>query len=187
MYDDYAIPPSGLILDEDRGDLPYRLIHGDALVAAAAWSAGEAGLDLLDATTPFWVAADRGSPLVLHDALCPLTPPGFLARCAELAEARDVVIVGVRPVTDTIKESVDGRLGATVDRDALVAVCSPVVLPARVVKDLVERGGLPTRDLVELVTWLRSSYPVELEEAPATARRVASDSDIRLLEAMTGP
>ena len=102
----------------------------------------------------------------------------------ELAQARDVVVVGVRPVTDTVKELDGDRLGATVDRDGLVAVCSPIVLPAKVVAAL---DGLPTRDFVELVATLRSSYDVELEEAPAAARRVAGDEDIRVLEAMTTP
>ena len=182
LYDD--VPASGLVVDEDRGDLPYRLVHGEALVAAAAWAAGASGVDLLDQTTPWEVAVDRGTPLLLHDALCPMTPPDFLARCVELAQARDVVVVGVRPVTDTVKELDGDRLGATVDRDGLVAVCSPIVLPAKVVAAL---DGLPTRDFVELVATLRSSYDVELEEAPPAARRVAGDEDIRVLEAMTTP
>lgn len=181
-YDD--APASGLIIDEDRGDLPYRLVHGEALVAAAAWAAGAAGVDLLDQTTPWDVAVDRHTPVLLHDALCPMTPPDFLARCVELAEARDVVVVGVRPVTDTVKEVDGDRLGATVDRDGLVAVCSPIVLPAKVVAGL---DGVPTRDFVELLGWLRSAYDVDLEEAPPSARRVAGDDDIRLLEAMTTP
>ena len=184
MRDPDDVPPSGLILDEDRGHLPYHLVHGEALVAAAAWAAGEAGIFLLDQTTPWEVAAERGTPLVLHDPLCPMTPPEFLARCADLAERRDVVIAAARPVTDTVKEVADGRLGATVDRDRLVAVCSPIVLPARVVAEL---DGLPTRDFPALLAWLRSAYDVELVEAPPTARRVASDEDIRVLEALTGP
>ena len=182
--DPYDVPASGIVVDEDRGHLPYRLVHGEALVAAAAWAAGAAGVDLLDQTTPWEVAADRGTPVLLHDALCPMTPPDFLARCVEIADARDVVVVGVRPVTDTVKELHDGRLGATVDRDRLVSVCSPIVLPARVVAEI---DGLPTRDFGALLAWLRSAYDVEMVEAPAAARRVASDDDIRLLEALTGP
>ncbi|HWJ82918.1 MAG TPA: 2-C-methyl-D-erythritol 4-phosphate cytidylyltransferase [Nocardioides sp.] len=183
-FDPYDVPVSGLILDEDRGDLPYHLVHGEALVAAAAWAAGAAGIDLLDQTTPWEVAVERGTPLVLHDALCPMTPPEFLADCARIAEERDVAVVAVRPVTDTVKEVADGRLGATVDRDRLVAVCSPVVLPHRVVADV---EGLPTRDFPALLAWLRSTYDVELVEAPPEARRVATEDDIRVLEALTQP
>ncbi len=186
-HDPYDIPVSGLVLDEDRGSLPYRLIHGEALVAAAAWAVGAAGVDLLDQTGLWDAAADRGTPLLLHDALCPLTPPEFLAACVERCLDDDAVVVGVRAVTDTVKEVAGGLLGATIDRDGLVAVCSPVVLPPAAVADLAGAGGLPTTDLVALVTWLRASYPVVLVDAPPTARRVASDDDLRILEALSAP
>jgi len=186
-YDDEAGEPQrpmGVVVDEDRGSLPYRLVHGEALVAAAAWAMGEAGVDLVDVTVPWHVMADLGRPLVLHDPLCPMTPPDFIADCARTAAARDVVVVGTRPVTDTVKQVEDGRLGATVDRDGLVAVCSPIVLPARVVAAL---QGRPGGDFVELVKGLRSSYDVLLVDAPPSARRVASDEDLQVLEALTDP
>lgn len=183
-------PASGLVVDEDRGGLPYHLVHGESLVAAAAWAAGAAGVDLLDLTTPWTVAADRATPLVLHDALCPMTPAGFIARCVEICTMRDAPVVAVRPVTDTVKQVDDGMLGATIDRDALVAVCSPIVLPPRLVAELAANGGLPalpTLDFAGLLGWLRTSYDVQLVDAPAAARRVASDEDVRVLEAMTDP
>ncbi|MEZ0579680.1 2-C-methyl-D-erythritol 4-phosphate cytidylyltransferase [Nocardioides sp. MH1] len=186
-WDDEAGEPMravGYVVDEDRGSLPYRLVHGEALVAAAAWAMGEAGIDLVDVTVPWHVVADLGRPVVLHDPLCPMTPPDFIASCVRAAAARDVVVVGVRPVTDTVKEAADGRLGATVDRDRLAALASPVVLPARVVAAL---GSRPEPDLLALVERLRSSGPVELVEAPPAARRVASDEDLRVLEALTDP
>lgn len=186
-YDDEAGEPErpmGLVVDEDRGSLPYRLVHGEALVAAAAWAMGEAEVDLVDVTVPWHVMADLRRALVLHDPLCPMTPPEFIADCARTATARDAVVVGVRPVTDTVKQVADGRLGQTIDRDGLVAVCSPIVLPASVVAAL---PGRPTSDFVELVTSLRPSYEIVLVDAPPTARRVASDEDIRVLEALTDP
>lgn len=174
----------GFVVDEDRGSLPYRLVHGEALVAAAAWAMGEAGVDLVDVTVPWHVVADLGRPVVLHDPLCPLTPPDFIASCVRVAVARDAAVVGVRPVTDTVKEVADGRLGATVDRDDLAAVCSPVVLPPRVVAGL---EGRPTTDFVALVDQLRSRGGVVLLEAPAAARRADTDEDLRVLEALTEP
>ena len=48
----------------------------------------------------------------------------------------DVVVAGVRPVTDTVKAVDTGVLGETVDRAGLLAVTSPVVLPASVVTAL---------------------------------------------------
>lgn len=184
------VPASGLVVDEDRGGLPYHLVHGESLVAAAAWAAGAAGVDLLDLTTPWDVAADRATPLVLHDSLCPMTPPDFIARCVEICTMRDAPVVAVRPVTDTVKQVDHGVLGATIDRDDLVAVCSPVVLPPRLVAELAASGGLPalpTLDFTGLLGWLRASSDVQLVDAPAAARRVASDEDLRVLEAMTDP
>ena len=178
------VEAAGMVVEEDRGSLPYALIHGEALVAAAAWAAGEAGIDLVDLTVPWEVVADLGLPLALHDPLCPMTPPDFLAACVRTAVGRNVVVVAARPVTDTVKQVADGRLGGTVDRDGLAAVCSPIVLPSHVVRDL---PGLPTRDFADLVGWLRERYDVELVDAPPAARRVASEEDLQVLEALTDP
>lgn len=192
---DLFAPAAGIVVEEGRGALPFHLIHGESLVAAAAWAAGEAGVDLLDQTVPWEAVVERGDALVLHDPLCPMTPPAFLANCADRAAVEDRVVVGVRPVTDTVKEVVAGPggdvLGATVDRDGLVVVCSPVVLPAAVVADLLGDGeGLPSTDFVALVALLRERYGEErvaLVEAPPEARRVGSDADIAVLQALTDP
>jgi 2-C-methyl-D-erythritol 4-phosphate cytidylyltransferase len=45
-------PALGTVVEEDRGQLPYALIHGEALVAAAAWALGEAGVTPVDTGTP---------------------------------------------------------------------------------------------------------------------------------------
>ncbi|GAB4012572.1 2-C-methyl-D-erythritol 4-phosphate cytidylyltransferase [Nocardioides ultimimeridianus] len=188
MFDEQRPAASGVILDADRGTLPFQLIHGESLVAAAAWSAGEAGIELIDSTLPLEVVVERDEPLVLHDPLCPMTPPSFLAECVESCVATGAVVIGVRPVTDTVKQ-VDGELlGATVDRDALVAVCSPVALPPDILAELIAAGPIPT-DLVALLAVLRAAHPdrIDLVEAPAAARRVGSAEDIRVLQALTAP
>ena len=171
-------------MESDRGSLPFALVHGEPLVAAAAWSVGEAGVTLVDLGTEWSAIVESGLPFVLHDALCPLTPPRFLIECVEHAEHRGAVTVGVRPVTDTVKEHADGRVGATVDRDGLLQVVSPVVLPPSVVAAL---DGVPSLDFAELVAALAERFPVETLEAPATARRVADEGDVRVLEALTAP
>jgi 2-C-methyl-D-erythritol 4-phosphate cytidylyltransferase len=111
-----------------------------------------------------------------------MTPPDFVAGCVARAVERSCVVVGVRPVTDTVKSVDDGFVGETIDRSQLVAVASPIVLPATVVAAL---DGLPTTDFAALVAELRRRYPVELVEAPPTARRVGSTDDVRVLEALT--
>lgn len=188
MFDEQRPAASGVILDADRGTLPFQLIHGESLVAAAAWSAGEAGIELIDSTLPLEVVVEREEPLVLHDPLCPMTPPSFLADCVERCVESGAAVVGVRPVTDTVKR-VDGHvLRETVDRDTLVVVCSPVVLPPDLLAALLAAGPIPT-DLAALLALLRGHYPdrVELVEAPAAARRVGSAEDIRVLQALTAP
>ncbi|HEY0952258.1 2-C-methyl-D-erythritol 4-phosphate cytidylyltransferase [Nocardioides sp.] len=175
-------PALGTVLADGRGSLPFALIHGEALVACAAWALGEAGVLPIDDGTPWESVVSAGEPFVVHDPLCPMTPPEFVRACVARAVEHGCVVVGVRPVTDTVKVVADGVVGETVDRDTLVSVAAPVVLPPAVVADL---GGLPTHDLVELVATLRSRYRVELVEAPPAARRVGSEDDLRVLEALT--
>lgn len=179
---DSLVSSLGTVVEQDRGHLPFALIHGEALVAAAAWSLGEAGVTPVDTGTTWEGLVESGEPLVLHDPLCPMTPPEFIAACLERAVEHACVVVGVRPVTDTVKVVEDGLVGETVDRAALVAVASPVVLPPDVVASL---DGLPSTDFVELVAALRARFPVELVEAPPSARRVGSEEDVRVLEALT--
>jgi len=172
----------GTVLEQDRGHLPFALIHGEALVAAAAWALGEAGVTPVDTGTPWAALVEAGEPVVLHDPLCPMTPPDFIAACVERAAEQACVVVGVRPVTDTVKVVEDGLVGETLDRDRLVTVASPVVLPPAVVAAL---DGVPSTDFAALVAELRRGHPVELVEAPPAARRVGSEEDVRVLEALT--
>jgi 2-C-methyl-D-erythritol 4-phosphate cytidylyltransferase len=175
------------VLDQDRGSLPFALVHGEPLVACAAWALGEAGVTLVDAGTPWSSLVASGEPLVLHDPLCPLTPPDFIAECVAqcVAAGEDgAVVVGVRPVTDTVKAAVNGYVGSTVNRDALLQVVSPVVLPAAVVAEFDE---LPTSDLTAFVAALAPHVRVDTREAPPSARRVAGRDDLHLLEALERP
>ena len=116
-----------------------------------------------------------GEGLVLLDERCPGVTAPDVRRV--VASAVGAVAVGVRPVTDTVKALQEGYVGPTVERDGLVAVCSPLAVPA----DLL---GLVagSRDLTALVSALVSDgVPVELVEVPATARRVADATELALL------
>ena len=184
-YDDEEPRSLGTVVDDQRGSLPYLLVHGEALVTAAAWALGEAGVTIVDLSVP-WAsirdaATDSGEPFVLHDSLCPLTPPDFIAACVARAIETGHVVVGVRPVTDTIKRIDDGFVGATLDRDGLLLVCSPIVLPAAVVASL---DDPPVPDFTDLVVALRERWDVETVEAPSTAARVSGPDDVRLLESL---
>jgi len=172
-----------VVLDEDRGSLPFTLIHGEALVACAAWALGEAGVDIVDATVVWEAVTEAGEDFVLHDSLCPMTPPDFIAACIEQARSSGHAVVGVRPVTDTVKALSDGLVGDTLDRDSLLAVTSPLVVPAGVVVALARR---PVSDLAQAVADLAAAgHPVETLPAPTEGRRVTSADDVRLLGTLT--
>ena len=155
-YDERELPPAlGLVLDEGRGALPYALIHGEALVACAAWALGDAGVTPVDVGVPWSSLQTVDEAVVLHDALCPMTPAAFIADCVEQALAHDAVVVAVRPVTDTVKRVEGGLVGETVDREGLLAPSSPVVLPPSVVRAL---DDFPGHDLAAIVARLREHH-----------------------------
>ena len=102
--------------------------------------------------------------------------------------------------TDTVKSTDHEALGGTVDRAGLLAVTSPVVLPASVVDGLDEPpptaafDDLATRRnegvsiwavRADLVAWLRAEHEVLFVEAPPAGRRVTDESDLRLVEALS--
>jgi len=177
----------GVVVEADRGSLPFALLHGESLVACAAWAMGEAGVQLVDGTTAWDDVVYADLPLVWHDALCPMTPPDFLAACVRRAVAEDVVVAGVQPVTDTVKEVVPGPdgpvVGPTHDREGLRRLASPLVLPASVVARL---DDWPATDLRVALDHLRTVARVELVDAPDAARRVSGPADLARLEALTG-
>lgn len=178
MDDDELQRPLGWVPVEGRGSLPFALVHGESLVAAATWALSEAGTDLLDQAASFDDVRASGRALVLHDPLCPLTPVRFLQEAIALAAVTGAVVAGYRPVTDTVKPLRDGLLGETVDRSRLVAVTSPVVVPPAVVAVLGELAS----DLVTLVDRLPG---VRLLEAPALGGRVRDEADLAVLEALS--
>jgi 2-C-methyl-D-erythritol 4-phosphate cytidylyltransferase len=165
--------------------MPFALLHGEALVAVAAWAAGEAGVELLDFDATWAQVQETARPLVLHDPLCPMTPVPFITETVRRAVEGDAVVVAVHPVTDTVKSvevGPDGPVvGATLDRESLWAVTSPVVLSVSVVAALDDWPDVD--DFGALVSALRSRFPVTFVQAPPLARRVEDESAIRLLEA----
>lgn len=173
----------GLVLDEGRGSLPYALIHGEALVACAAWALGESGVDLVDASVTWSGVAESGEDFVLHDSLCPMTPPDFIATCLDRARTTGSVVVGVRPVTDTVKVVERDRVGRTIDRVDLVAITSPLVIPAHVVAQLSQQ---PSADLARAVADLAAAgHQVDRALAPTEGRRVFSVEDVTVLDGLT--
>ncbi|CAA9359334.1 MAG: hypothetical protein AVDCRST_MAG36-2510 [uncultured Nocardioidaceae bacterium] len=168
--------------------MPFELVHGESLVACAAWALSRSGVTPVDSGLPWSelvaLLEETGDVLVLHDVLCPMTPPAFIAACVERALDTGVAVVATRPVTDTVKVVTDGFVGETVDRDGLHAVASPLVLPAAAAAAL---AAVP-HDVVRAVARLTAAgHQVERLAAPPEARRVTSVAALRVLEALTTP
>lgn len=183
--DDAVTPALGAVVEQGRGSLPFTLIHGESLVACAAWALGDAGVTAVDLGTEWAGLVDADEPFVLHDPLCPMTPAAFIAECVDRAVELDRVVVAVREVTDTVKLVSHGPVdlvGPTVDRETLHQVVSPIVLPASVVAAL---DALPDTDFARLVGALAARFPIELVPAPPAARRVHGPDDVAVLEALT--
>jgi 2-C-methyl-D-erythritol 4-phosphate cytidylyltransferase len=179
---DHIAEPLGVVPIDGRGSLPFALVHDESLVAAASWALTTAGAKLFDYDIPFAGIQDTGQMLVIHDPLCPLTPAAFIEEAIEESVQTSAVVVGVRPVTDTVKEYDGERLGATVDRDELICVTSPVVLPATVVASL---DALVTDDLAELVAELSRRFPIRHLPAPPLGRRIVDEDDLDVLSAVS--
>jgi 2-C-methyl-D-erythritol 4-phosphate cytidylyltransferase len=180
----------GVVPVTGRGSLPFALVHGESLVATASFALEAAGVELLDPHAALADVRAAARPLVLHDPLCALTPVEFVADLVARSAAGGAVVVGYRPVTDTVKEAGDGQLGATLDRSELVEVTSPVVLPPAVT-DALDDGQLealvrgPDADFATIVDRLARRWPVELVEAPPLGRRVRAADDLGVLESVS--
>lgn len=176
------MPAMGQVPTTGRGSMPFATLDGEPLVALASFALEGAGAELVDFNVELADLYDRARPLALHDPLCPLTPVAFLREAIALSVAEDLVVVGVHPVTDTIKHVRDGVVGGTVDRGGLWALASPVVLPPSLVAGL-DRWP-DADDLGALVVRLNEQHEVRFLEAPALARRVEDESSLALLRAL---
>lgn len=81
------------------------------------------------------------------------TDPALVSAAVRLAEETSAVVVAAAPVTDTVKSVVDGFVRDTIDRDGLVAVRLPVVVPA----ELADGVDPPGADLAGWVARVRQS------------------------------
>ena len=166
-------PALGAVLDDDRGSLPFALIHGEALVACAAWALGEAGVTAVDARYA-WAGAGRGGravraarPAVPDDARRPSSPSAS-RRVPRPRPGR-----GRRPAGHRHGQGGRGRVRRRHRRPRRAASRSPrpSCCPPRWSR---VSTALPTHRLRRARRRLRRRYPVELVEAPPAARRVGS-------------
>jgi hypothetical protein len=143
-----AVLLDGPVDDVPLGDLTVRETAARALTGIEALTLRDLPLD---------------SFVVVHDAACPGVTREVIADLLERAATSGRPQVGVRPVTDTVKQVSSGRVGATVDREGLWALAAPTVLPPG--------AAYPPTD-------------ADYVEVPAAARRLADASDVEVLAAL---
>lgn len=191
----------GLVVEAPHDGAPLRL-QGRPLVAHATEAvAAVRGVDVrvvgpaprgtrAVARSSPWRPLARGG-LLLHDARCPLLPGPALREAVQLLTAAgpSAALVGVRPVTDTIKEVVDGAVVGTVDRDALSALASPVVVGADLLDPLAAALPLAGQlaDLPAVLAVLSGAGArLVAHEVPSSGRRLSDADDVVLMECLHG-
>jgi 2-C-methyl-D-erythritol 4-phosphate cytidylyltransferase len=189
----------GLVVDTGVDGVAGLRLHGRTLVAHALEAlAAVPGVEAVvvggSDRSVAGLAADQpwrhraASGLVLHDPGCPLLPTDTIVRCLQVLQAGSpaTAIIGVRPVTDTIKEVVDGSVVGTVDRAALAALAAPVVVGHDLLDPLSARFPLAgdLADLAAVVQALTTMGTVVPVEVPSSARRVSDEFDVELLECL---
>jgi 2-C-methyl-D-erythritol 4-phosphate cytidylyltransferase len=127
-------------------------------------------------------AALDGADVVVHDAARPLVTPTLVQACLDALNDADAAIAAA-PVTDTIKQCLDGRVERTLDRSRLWAVQTPQAFR----RDALERAlALPdavvgaATDDAALVEALGGT--VAVVPAPAENFKVTTALDLRVAE-----
>ncbi len=151
---------------------PFRFAHGGKERQDSVWN----GL----------AALSPGAEIVaIQDAARPCTPPALISQTIEAAR-RMGAAVAAQAVTDTIKESSDGkRVERTLDRSRLWAVQTPQTFRVEIIRSALaearRRGVILTDDTAacELV-----GQPVELVVSTQPNPKVTRPEDIPLIETL---
>lgn len=166
----------------DAGFPAVRVIEGVTSMGAAL----AAVLDDVPRSSGLAAGHEIGVVL-LHDPRCPLVPPSSLRDVLGRAVGEpDAVHVGTSAVTDTVKAVNDGSVLATVDRDVLRMLTSPLAVSVPVLRKLRNTGRLADcADLVDILELVRATgSPVRWVTASSLARRIADTADVALLECL---
>jgi len=165
-------PAFAALAEKHRFQKPFRLVPGGKERQDSVWNG-------LEALSP-------GAEIVaIQDGARPCTSPALIAATAAAARAGGAA-VAAQPVTDTIKESRDGKLvERTLDRSRLWAVQTPQTFRVEVIRralaEVRRRGMLVTDDTAacELI-----GQPVQLVLSPQPNPKVTRPEDLPYLEAL---
>ena len=151
---------------------PFRVVVGGAERQDSVWN----GLKALSAASEI---------VAIHDAARPCTSGELIAATVKAAEESGAA-VAAQPVTDTIKESADGRfIQRTLDRSQLWSVQTPQTFRVEVIRraltEVRRRGLILTDDTAacELI-----DQPVRLVSSPAPNPKVTVPGDLPFIETL---
>lgn len=154
---------------------PYQLAAGGAERQDSVWN----GLAALPAETEI---------VAIQDGARPCTGAALIA--ATIAAARDAgAAVAAQPVTDTIKESDDGRMvSRTLERGKLWAVQTPQVFRVEIIRRAlaaVRKKGLQVTDDTAACEMI--GQPVRLVPSAAPNPKVTVPADLPYIELLLNP
>ncbi len=131
-------------------------------------------------------AAGEPAAVAVHDAARALCPSRLFDRCLAALDEVDAAVAAC-PVSDTIKEVSDGVVGATLDRDRLVAVQTPQAFRADVYRRAHETArvdGVVATDDAALVE--RLGVAVHLVDGDERNLKITTPADLLVAEALLG-
>jgi 2-C-methyl-D-erythritol 4-phosphate cytidylyltransferase len=165
-----ARPAFSQLAEQLRPTKPFQLVSGGARRQDSVWNGLQA-------------VAPQAELVAVQDAARPATHPDLIRACYEAAR-RTGAAVAAQPITDTIKESDDGRfVTRTLDRSRLWAVQTPQTFRANILRRALQealRRGLEITDdtaACELI-----GQPVELVAHPAPNPKLTRPEDIAYLD-----
>jgi 2-C-methyl-D-erythritol 4-phosphate cytidylyltransferase len=132
-------------------------------------------------------AAGPGDPVIVHDAARPLATAEMFERAlAELEAAGADAVIAATPVSDTIKETEDGRVTKTLQRDRLWAVQTPQVFRRAALERVLQEAGDELLAAATDDAWLieREGGVVRVFDAGAQNIKVTTPIDLRLAEVL---
>jgi 2-C-methyl-D-erythritol 4-phosphate cytidylyltransferase len=166
------------------GDVERIVVALPPGVTAPAGTVGVPGGEHRSQSVRAALHAAGGDPVIVHDAARPLaTPQLFRAVLDELAAHDCDGAIAAAPVTDTIKEAVDGEVSRTLDRASLWAVQTPQAFR----RDALERALSAPDDVLAAATddaWLveRAGGTVRVVAAPRENLKVTTPGDLHVAE-----
>ena len=151
---------------------PFHVVTGGKERQDSVWN----GLEALSATVEI---------VAIHDAARPCVTEELIEATVRRAEETGAA-VAAQPVTDTIKESDDGRLiGRTLDRSKLWSVQTPQTFRVEVIRralELVRRRGMIFTDDTAACEMI--GQPVRLVSRITPNPKVTVPGDLPLIEAL---